>query len=286
MTAIEIETFSTGAAFLAATEEWLLRDELEHSLLYALARRHLDGRTLLGEAVFFGIARQDGAIAVAAIRTPPMKVNLSGGPDRAAAAAALVPVLLETCPDLRGVFGPEALVEAFAESWREATGHTLAPGDSIALHRLDELIPAQGVSGYLRKPEADEVPLVLSWMQAFYAEANPSAPIHEARLAQIVAGEAGEMVWLWVDGAAPVSMCFTTRDTPNGRCIAGVYTPPELRGKGYASGLVSAVSQHSLDSGKSMPYLHTDVSNPTSNKIYAALGYRCIGHQKNVSFLR
>lgn len=285
MSAIKIETFPTGAAFLAATEEWLLRDELEHSLHYALARRHLDGRTLLGELVFFGIARQDGAIAVAAIRTPPMKVNLTGAPGNTSAATALVPVMLETSPDLRGVFGPEALVDAFATQWREATGHSLAPGDSIALHRLDELIPAQGVSGHLRRPEADEVPLILAWMQAFHAEANPSAPIHETRMAQIVSGEAGEVVWLWVDGTAPVSMCFTTRDTPNGRCIAGVYTPPELRGRGYASGLVSTVSQHALDSGKSMPYLYTDVSNPTSNKIYAALGYRCIGHLKNITFL-
>lgn len=286
MSAIEITTYPTGAAFLDATQAWLLDSELERSLHYSLAQRHLDGKTLSGDQVFFGVARQAGEILIAAVRTPPWKVNLTGPPGNVAAATALVPTMLQTCPDLRGAFGPEALVEAFATSWRAATGDALEAGDAIALHRLDTLIPARGVSGDLRRPNADEIPLALAWMDAFHAEANPSAPRQEARQLQIVSGEVGEVVWLWDDAGTPVSMCFTTRDTPHGRCIAGVYTPPPLRGRGYASGLVSAVTQHTLDSGKSMPYLHTDRKNPTSNKIYAALGYRCIEHLSNITFVR
>lgn len=281
----EIEVFQTGAAFLEAAEAWLLEEELARSLHFGLAQRHLDGKTLSGEPVFFSVVRRNDEIVLAAVRTPPMKVNLAGEADRVA-AAALMSVLRERYPDLPGVFGPEELVADFCMAWRTATGDCLEPGDKIALHQLTELIPPQGVSGFARYPAAIEFPIVRAWIEAFHVEANPSAHPSEARISQILSGAAGETVWLWEDGGVPVCMCFTTRDTPNGRCIAGVYTPPTLRGRGYASGLVGAVSQNALKSGKSMPYLYTDVTNPTSNKIYAALGYECLGRLANVHFRR
>ena len=281
----EIEVFQTGAAFLKAAETWLLEEELARSLHFGLAQRHLDGMTLSGEPVFFAVVRRNDEIVLAAVRTPPMKVNLAGEPD-SGAAAALMPALLERYPDLPGVFGPEEVVEEFCTAWCAATGDRLEPGDTVALHQLAELIPAQGVSGFARSPQAIELPTVRAWIKAFHAEANPSAHQSDARISQILTGAAGETVWLWEDGGTPVCMCFTTRDTPNGRCIAGVYTPPTLRGRGYASGLVGAVSENALNSGKSMPYLYTDVSNPTANKIYAALGYRYLGRLTNVNFRR
>ena len=48
----------------------------------------------------------------------------------------------------------------------------------------------------------------------------------------------------------------------------------ELRGRGYASSCVAAVSQRVLDSGKRFCFLYTDLANDTSNKIYAHIGYQ------------
>jgi predicted GNAT family acetyltransferase len=45
------------------------------------------------------------------------------------------------------------------------------------------------------------------------------------------------------------------------------------RGHGYASALVAALSQAILDSGLQFCTLNTDIANPTSNKIYQAIGY-------------
>jgi hypothetical protein len=61
--------------------------------------------------------------------------------------------------------------------------------------------------------------------------------------------------------------------TSHGTRISLVYTPPEFRGKGYASALVAALSQAMLDSGKGFCYLFTDQSNPVSNRIYQRIGY-------------
>jgi len=56
--------------------------------------------------------------------------------------------------------------------------------------------------------------------------------------------------------------------------IGPVYTPPEHRRRGYASAAVAAASRQALARGASRCMLFTDLANPTSNKIYAAVGFR------------
>ena len=53
-----------------------------------------------------------------------------------------------------------------------------------------------------------------------------------------------------------------------------VYTPPEHRGRGYASACVASLTRQLLDEGVALCCLYTDLANPTSNKIYQAIGYR------------
>jgi predicted GNAT family acetyltransferase len=52
-----------------------------------------------------------------------------------------------------------------------------------------------------------------------------------------------------------------------------VYTPPESRRRGYGSAVTAAASQTQLDAGRRFVFLLTDLKNPTSNKIYQAIGY-------------
>ena len=58
-----------------------------------------------------------------------------------------------------------------------------------------------------------------------------------------------------------------------------MYTPPELRGRGYATALTAELSQRLLDGrlfegGRRFCFLYTDLANPTSNAIYERIGYR------------
>ena len=53
-----------------------------------------------------------------------------------------------------------------------------------------------------------------------------------------------------------------------------VYTPPSLRGRGYASAGVASVSQLLLEEGRRWCFLLTDVANPTTQHLYEAIGYR------------
>jgi len=56
--------------------------------------------------------------------------------------------------------------------------------------------------------------------------------------------------------------------------VAPVYTLPEHRGSGHATALVAALSRELLARGKRKLFLTTDAANPTSNAIYARIGYR------------
>ena len=72
--------------------------------------------------------------------------------------------------------------------------------------------------------------------------------------------------------------------TPNGIRIGPVYTPPELRGRGYASALTAQVSQLQLDRGKRFCFLYTDLANPTSNAIYRRIGYERVCDSRELAF--
>jgi hypothetical protein len=70
-------------------------------------------------------------------------------------------------------------------------------------------------------------------------------------------------------------MAAETGHTPLSTRITYVYTPPERRGCGHASRLVAALSRRILEDDR-VAVLYTDASNPTSNKIYRAIGYEWI----------
>jgi predicted GNAT family acetyltransferase len=55
-----------------------------------------------------------------------------------------------------------------------------------------------------------------------------------------------------------------------------VYTPPELRGNGYASACVAALVQEELAAG-GLCMLYADAANRTTNAIYQAIGFRHVG---------
>lgn len=68
--------------------------------------------------------------------------------------------------------------------------------------------------------------------------------------------------------------------------VGPVYTPPALRGRGYAGTAVAEASRRALAGGARSCMLYTDLANPTSNKIYAEVGYRRAGDWEEHDFDR
>jgi uncharacterized protein len=124
-------------------------------------------------------------------------------------------------------------------------------------------------------------PLLAGWYRGFIADTKLDATQKSAEDA-VANSISQQRLYVWRTDK-PVSMAQTAGPTPNGIRISLVYTPPEYRGRGYASANVAALSQRMLDQGRKFCFLFTDLANPTSNKIYQHIGYV---HQSNVAEYR
>jgi uncharacterized protein len=131
-------------------------------------------------------------------------------------------------------------------------------------------------AGRFRSATAADSEALARWFVAFGADIHER--ISPAEAARIVARlESGTDLTVWELDGAVVSMAAVTRRTPWSSCIGFAYTPPELRRRGFASAVVAELSQRELDAGRRWCSLFTDLANPTSNHIYAEIGYepRC-----------
>jgi GNAT superfamily N-acetyltransferase len=127
-------------------------------------------------------------------------------------------------------------------------------------------------AGRFRSTTPQDAEIVARWTVALGADIDEA--ITEAEAAQTVARlTAANDLTVWERDAEVVSMAAVVRRTPWSSSIALVYTPPELRGRGFASVTVAELSQRELDAGQAWCSLFTDLANPTSNHIYTEIGY-------------
>jgi hypothetical protein len=128
-----------------------------------------------------------------------------------------------------------------------------------------------GVSGYARTIGAADAPLFSAWMTAFIGEAIPHDPVPTPE--QLVQSAASGRFQFWIVDDEPVSMAGIMRRTRHAAAIAGVYTPPSLRGRGYAGSVTAAVVDTILAEGRSTACLYVDLRNPSSGRCYAKIGF-------------
>ncbi|MGD6744050.1 GNAT family N-acetyltransferase [Streptomyces sp. BH106] len=211
--------------------------------------------------------------------TPPhfLYVALPGeDAGREEAAGALVDALAELPVD--GANGALESTAALAEAWLER--HPGARAERVMrqrLFRLGELTPPKSLpeGGARIAGEADRG-LLADWYLAFETEAHAGAAVTREQ-AEAWADEriayGGITLWEDADGDT-VSMAGVTRGSVGTVRVAPVYTPPALRGRGYAAAVTAEVSRAARAEGAEEVLLFTDLSNPTSNALYQRLGYR------------
>jgi uncharacterized protein len=263
----------TADEFLAEAGSLLLENEARHNLILGIAGTVRDHPDLYPDARFWIV---DGA---AALRTPPFNLVLAQPRDDDA-LARLVEALRDE--ELPGVVGAVPEVELFATQWGRPFHVVFAQG----VFELTEVIPPPRASGGYREATVDDLDLILEWWHAFSVEAlhdSGEADRFRDLIAARVRSDDGGIA-LWEDGGRTVSMSGYGSPTPNGIRIGPVYTPPELRGRGYATSLVAEQSEGLLARGRRFCFLYTDLANPTSNAIYERIGYRRIADSKQLAF--
>jgi RimJ/RimL family protein N-acetyltransferase len=173
--------------------------------------------------------------------------------------------------DYPGVVGPDRTARWFAERAIEL-GLTFLEPIPQQIHVLRDKPNYPGVQGHARVVGPTDVELFTDWTIAFLREAVPHDPLpSRQRLAQIAAEGRHQF---WIVGGEPASTAGIVRRTRHAAAIAGVYTPPALRGRGYAGSVTAAVVECIFAEGKNAACLYTDLRNPASNRCYAKIGFK------------
>jgi hypothetical protein len=218
--------------------------------------------------VFLLVEGARGNMEAVAMQTPPRAIIVSRAPERA--VDALVEFARSENLALSGVVGPEATAERFASVWGTRAGCASILRVNHMLYELDRVRSPASCPGMLREATPGDENVLAGWSEAFTAETAMDA-IADC-LGFVRKKRVARQLFVWANDT-PVCMAAWMGRTEQGVRIGYVYTPPAERRRGYASALVAALSQRLLDEGVPRCFLFTDAANPTSNRIYRALGY-------------
>jgi predicted GNAT family acetyltransferase len=279
---VAVVLFSDPVAFLAATADFRAAHPALTNVLGSVATGAAEGRRYSSEA-WYAITDDAGGTVGCAIRTAPWPLAVSPMP--AAAATALAAKVLEVDSQVPGVVGPRDVAEAITSALGKKDTARISMVELVRV--LDSYSPPAPIVGSARPTSTEDVPFLIRWMTDFNAEAGLlPASTDELREALTLRAMAGAL-WLWVVAGQPVSMAGNAPlvTTPAGTVarIGPVYTPAGHRGNGYGTAVTAAVVE-ALQPRCDVIMLYTDATNPTSNGIYARLGFDVVGEVVEVVF--
>lgn len=185
---------------------------------------------------------------------------------------------------LSGVIGPSDQVAAVVQEL--GLQPSMVQRDQVEILYgldLDELVvPARLARGELtaRTPTPDDLDLLTQWQVGYALEEMKEPDTPETRTLQraVVDRRAREgRIWILEDGGRPVAMGGFNARIFEAVQVGGVWTPPELRNRGYGRSVVAAALLAARAEGASKAILFTGQGNLPAQKAYEALGFRPIG---------
>lgn len=252
----------------------LLKEEAKHSLMIGVLNNVKQG---IYETFHQFTVEEDGELLAILQVTPPHPLHyiVVNTEHVDALPAFIIPHLLEREIPFTEVVSEREQAERFGRAWQELTSGSSEMFMSQGLYRLDHVNDIDMANGHMRWATAADQAQLESWYSAFEAESGlRSSPPEKVTKAVQTMLENEDAVFWEVDGQL-VSCAKRARPTENGITVSFVYTSPDARGKGYARSLVADLSRQLLET-KSFCVLYTDLTNPTSNKIYREVGYEQI----------
>ncbi|HEY7021286.1 MAG TPA: GNAT family N-acetyltransferase [Ktedonobacterales bacterium] len=271
--------------FLARAGSFLEAHEAANSLPFGISDTLIRSPEIF-PTHYFALVQEGERILLASLMTPPYNLILGYIPDADALGEKLDQALdllardvHEHYPQLPGVMGQTGVAERFARRWQTLSTQPYKLLFHERAFKLSAVRPMSLPSGALVRATPADRDLLVRWTLDFGMEALGDSDLAEA--ARTVDARLGDGdpqargLYLWVNGE-PVSMAGYTGPTPHGIRVGPVYTPPELRDRGYASALVAQMSQALLDGGRSFCFLFTNLANPTANHIYEEIGYEAV----------
>ncbi|MBD2517828.1 GNAT family N-acetyltransferase [Nostoc sp. FACHB-973] len=187
---------------------------------------------------------------------------------------------------IAGISGPAAQVEATKSVLGLSNRLTQLDESEIlfSLTLADLQIPPALAAKEVqcRLPHADELELLSEWCAAYNIEALGQTETPNLRPAcrQVIeARQATSMHWILLAENTPVSYSAFNASLPDIVQIGGVWTPPALRGKGYAKSVVAGSLLEVRSHGVKRAILFTSQDNQAAQAVYRGIGFLPTGEK-------
>lgn len=266
---MELKRYSDADYFLNDNHQLLFANEAANNLIIGIANK-LSASKEQSNALMCSVKEHD-KILLASVMTPPRHLVVTSSEMNEQAISLIINDLITNKTEIPGVLAENTLADVFCKRWGEKTGD-----ESRLLRRMRayQLLKCREInlsSGQMRLAVRDDMDQIAGWVTDFHNEINE--PITDEGAKQMSEMKiANKDIFVWIDRGI-VSMCASDRETQHGKVINLVYTPPQNRGKGYATSCVFSLCQRILEEGKSFCSLFADLDNQTSNSIYRKIGF-------------
>ena len=271
---MEVKFYEDVNEFYNLVSDFLLKNEAENNLLFSILNTlKINPKRYGEEKPVLTIVKENDKIKLVSLRTPPYNQLLSYTDD-INSIDFLAKKLLQKNIELPGVLGFKKGAEKFAQLWCEKKKLKLQIIRNERIYKLEKVAEETlGHRDFIIGTEINQS-LILNWLKKFILEALPETTVAQITRSQeaLVEDIKNKKVFLLMDKDKVVSMARKAGKTPSGNLVNLVYTPPELRRRGYATECVAKISKMLLEEGNKYCFLFTDLSNPTSNSIYLKVG--------------
>ena len=133
--------------------------------------------------------------------------------------------------------------------------------------------------------QKEDLDLLIPWSVAYMMEAlheKETPELWSSCRQSIESNHSERMLWVLLDGDRLVSMAAFNARLPDCVQVGGVWTPPELRDRGYARCAVAGSLLEAREKGAERAILFTD--DAAARRAYLALGFHIIGDYGIVLF--
>jgi uncharacterized protein len=143
-------------------------------------------------------------------------------------------------------------------------------------------VPAALRDGALtaRRTRESDIDVLATWQAEFMIESLNAVDGPETRANARAAATSAlneQRAWITFDGDTPVAQSVFSTHIAECVQIGGVYTPPALRGRGYARCVVAQSLLDAHADGVRQAVLFTPHTNHAAQRAYRALGFEAIG---------
>lgn len=277
------KTYTDIEEFYTMCYDFLAKYEAENNLIFGILetlRTNIHAYDPVSTPHFIAVF-DSKEIVLVSIRTPPYNQIISYT-DNIKSIHVLVDTLIEQEVEVPGVLGFKDGALLFADLWKEKYDKTKILNMNERIYKLEQVNPQTLGNNQNELATEEDIDLLVNYAKNFVQDVYANTPTdhvkkHQKRIAKSMEKWVHEKIvhTLKVDNNI-VSIAKASRDTPNGRCINLVYTPPKYRRNGYATELVAKLCQSILNKGKKFCFIFTDLANPTSNRIYMNIGFKPI----------